>query len=655
MALRIKKGPPWLGIALAVLAVATAAVIRAGLLASLGTRAQYVTFFPAVMIAALYGGLYAGLLATVLSAGAVLTFWMETPSLSWMGRNPPDLLGMGVFLASGVMIASICEAMHRAQIRAVAAEAQAQATEERRRAEEVVRKAYQRLNLHVENSPLAVVEWDSDFHITRWAGEAPNVFGWTVDEVMGKRIDELPWAFEKEIPLSSQVMADMLSDKSPSHISHCRSVRKDGSVIHCEWYNTAISDASGRLVSVLSQILDVTERKNAEDALRQSEVFVRSVLNSLFAFVGVLKPDGTLIEANRAALEAAGLEPQDVLGKRFDQTFWWSWSPEVQARLLDAIARGARGESSRFDVTVRLNHQRLVPIDFMLSPMRDGAGNVTYLIPSAIPIEERKQMEEALRLAKDDLEKRVKDRTAELSQTVETLGKEVSRRILAEQDLRERSEQLRFLASQLTMAEQRERKRLAGILHDHLQQLLVGAKFSILSLRKAKEEKIAPALMELETILDSSIETTRSLTAELSPPVLRDGGLLPALEWLARWMKEKHGLAVELSVPQNANIQREELKVLLFEAVRELLFNVVKHSGVQAARIQVNRLGTNLDVVVSDEGVGFNPASILAGPLSAGGFGLFSIRERIHLMGGSMEIGSAKGKGASFRLTVQAG
>jgi PAS domain S-box-containing protein len=525
MVLRNKRGRAWAGFGLASLMVAAAALIRGVLLASLGTRAQYVTFFPAVMITALYGGLYAGLLATVLSAGAVFAFWMELPGLPFLGQNPPDLLGMGVFLASCTMISCICEAMHRAQSRAVAAEAQAQAADERRRAEEAVREAYHRLNLHVENSPLAVVEWDSDFHITRWAGGAPKVFGWAISEVIGKRIDELPWVFKEDLPLVNQTMADMLTGKSPSNINSNRNVRKDGTVIHCEWYNTAIHDASGRLISVLSQVLDVTERKKAEEDLRQ---------------------------------------------------------------------------------------------------------------------------------AKDDLEKRVRERTVELSQTVETLEKEVSRRILAEHDLRERSEQLRLLASELTMGEQRERKRLAAVLHDHLQQLLVAAKFSIFSLKKAKEEKISQGLTELEAILDSSIETTRSLTAELGPPILRDGGLLPALEWLARRMKEKHGLTVEISAPQDAIVNREELRVLLFEAIRELLFNVVKHSGNHTARVQVRRLGTILDVLVTDEGVGFDPANILAGRPSTGGLGLFGIRERINLMGGSMEIGSAKGKGASFRLTVPA-
>ncbi|VVB84658.1 Methyl sulfide methyltransferase-associated sensor [uncultured archaeon] len=140
---------------------------------------------------------------------------------------------------------------------------------ERKRAEEALKEAHQRLNLHVNNSPLAVVEWDGDFHITRWSGEAEKVFGWVANEVLGKRIDELPLVYHEDIPGVNLLMADMLSGKRPSNVNKNRNVRKDGTIIHCEWYNTAIQDASGRLISVLSQVLEVTERKHMEEALRK--------------------------------------------------------------------------------------------------------------------------------------------------------------------------------------------------------------------------------------------------------------------------------------------------------------------------------------------------------------------------------------------------
>lgn len=124
---------------------------------------------------------------------------------------------------------------------------------------------------------------------------------------------------------------------------------------------------------------------------------VRAVLDGLFAFAGVLRPDGTLIEANRAALEAAGLSPGEVLGKPFAETFWWSYDPAVQAQLRAAIARAAGGETVRYDVAVRLAEGRFTTIDFMLAPARDVEGRVAYLIPSANDISERIAAERALR------------------------------------------------------------------------------------------------------------------------------------------------------------------------------------------------------------------------------------------------------------------
>ncbi len=124
---------------------------------------------------------------------------------------------------------------------------------------------------------------------------------------------------------------------------------------------------------------------------------VRAVLDGLFAFAGVLRPDGTLIEANRAALEVAGLTPGDVLGKPFANTFWWSYDPAVQAQLRAAIARAAGGEIVRYDVPVRFAENQFITIDFMLAPARDVEGRVAYLIPSATDISERIASERTLR------------------------------------------------------------------------------------------------------------------------------------------------------------------------------------------------------------------------------------------------------------------
>jgi signal transduction histidine kinase len=234
----------------------------------------------------------------------------------------------------------------------------------------------------------------------------------------------------------------------------------------------------------------------------------------------------------------------------------------------------------------------------------------------------RKESEEALRKSRDELERNVQERTM----------------------------MLRALTAKLTLAEQWERQRIAKILHDHLQQLLVGARFNaeVLSAQIGVDYKeLTENILHLIT---QSIQTSRSLTAELSPPVLQQG-LSAAVGWLARWMKEKHGLAVELQTDPCFDPPREDTTVLLFQSIRELLFNVVKHANVKSARLEMACDEQNhLHVTVSDQGKGFHPA--LVWKTEETGFGLFSINERLNLMGGSLHIESSPGKGASFLMIV---
>ena len=137
-------------------------------------------------------------------------------------------------------------------------------------------------------------------------------------------------------------------------------------------------------------------RERVGEELRQSERRLRAVLDGLFAFVGLLTPDGTLIEANRAALEAASLRLEDVIGLPFEQTYWLSYSPDVQARLRAAVELAARGEPSRFDAVARVGPDRFITVDFMIAPIKDEQGRVTHLIPSAVDITDKRRLEAEL-------------------------------------------------------------------------------------------------------------------------------------------------------------------------------------------------------------------------------------------------------------------
>lgn len=224
----------------------------------------------------------------------------------------------------------------------------------------------------------------------------------------------------------------------------------------------------------------------------------------------------------------------------------------------------------------------------------------------------------------------------------------------ARKELEQKAAQLRALAEELVYTEQRERRRLAQILHDRLQQLLVGARYNLESLRTQSEEgSFQDAVRRVDGFLDECIKMSRSLTAELSPPVLYEAGLAAALRWLGRWFQETHGLAVHVTADDEPASDSEELRFTLFQAVRELLFNVVKHAKVRQAEVRLSRpAGGQVRIIVSDQGAGFEMAALQAREGKLGGFGLFSVRERLESLGGQLEIESAPGRGSRFVLSV---
>ena len=225
-------------------------------------------------------------------------------------------------------------------------------------------------------------------------------------------------------------------------------------------------------------------------------------------------------------------------------------------------------------------------------------------------------------------------------------------------ELNRRANQLNSLSAELTMAEHLERRRLANILHDNLQQLLVSARLGLETLEARIPDNSWQTLKNVISVLNESLEVSRSLSIELSPPVLQQGGLIQAIEWLVRWNKEKNGLAVTLVDHGTGAIpMREETKVFLFSAIRELLLNVIKHARAMSVRVDVYPPSPSendqITIRVSDSGSGFDPARLNnEAHEHISGFGLFSIRERLQLLGGHFMITSSPGQGTSVTLTA---
>ncbi len=222
-----------------------------------------------------------------------------------------------------------------------------------------------------------------------------------------------------------------------------------------------------------------------------------------------------------------------------------------------------------------------------------------------------------------------------------------------EAELRRRAEQLRKMSAELSQAEHKERRRLAHILHDNVQQLMVAARYHLDVLRpQCLGDNCRDLIDKSDELLSEAIQATRSLALDLSPPVVYEEDMSTALEWLARRMGELHDLTVDLDVGPLGQVP-EALRVFLFMAVQELLFNVVKHADARHATVTASRHDDCLRMSVKDGGRGFDLKAILPGePGGAGGFGLFTIRERIELLGGELQIDTRPSGGCAVTLVV---
>lgn len=244
-----------------------------------------------------------------------------------------------------------------------------------------------------------------------------------------------------------------------------------------------------------------------------------------------------------------------------------------------------------------------------------------------------------------DITDRVEAETA-LHNLTETLENQVTERTkLAET----RSRQLHALAVQLIEAEERERSTFAHLLHDDLQQMLAAVKMQVQEVAaRLPSEKLLSSATQL---LEQSITKSRRLSHMLSPAILHQAGLLAALRWLAGQMKEQFGLQVELTAHTEPVLKSSPLTIFLFRAVQELLFNVVKHSGLKACHLDFNSSDTSVEISVSDRGQGFDLKEALGSDHGVG-LGLLAIRERAVHIGGRLDIQSAPGRGSRFTIRI---
>ena len=407
----------------------------------------------------------------------------------------------------------------------------------------------------------------------------------------------------------------LTSTTKDSWESTFRITRPDGTVAWMQSRGRADRDADGRVTRLSGLDLDFNEQRRTEE-LRQTlrdeehDRVLRTLLET--ATQGIVSADagGTLVFANRAVETMFGWVADQLIGQPIERLipsiFRYGPNPAHGLNLV-----GTRRDGSTFPIEVTVTH---VPTS--------GGGRAFAFVTD---ITERQRAAMALQ-----------ERTTELEY---------------------RTTQLSRMARDLTLAEHHAREQIATTLHDGLQQLLVVVALNLE--QRLKEETEAGSarserLAEAKQHLDEAVAVSRSLNVELFPPVLQRSGLPAALTWLANWTHDKYKLRVEISADPRADSPLKDVRTLLFESVRELLFNAVKYAQTDLVMLALELDGDDqLCITVTDEGVGFDPSK-LDDRAKAGqvGWGLFRLRERLTMLGGSLNVDSAPGRGTRVRLVA---
>ncbi|MFP4355458.1 MAG: PAS domain S-box protein [Phycisphaerae bacterium] len=356
-----------------------------------------------------------------------------------------------------------------------------------------------------------------------------------------------------------------------------------------------------------------------ERRLQASEARYRGIVEDAVELICRWSPDRTLLFANQAFCEIFAIDREQQMGEIFTPPI----CPEDQQVFDEHLAR-LQPDSQAAECNCRVNvNGRLIWLHWTSRAFRHEGSESLEIQSAARDVSQQHRIEQELRSLNESLERKVRQRTAQLEQ----------------------------LAKSLTRAEENERRKLAGILHDGLQQLLVGAKYNISQVgENIHHEKWSPVIDNVEQILDHCIETARTLSHQLSPPILEQEGLAEALEWLADQMQVTHGLEVTAQAEQQSDIW-PEAQTFLFRAAQELLLNVRKHAETEEAVLFYRQVNGQHRLVVEDGGSGFDPDKVEQEGIS---LGLFGIRQRASLLGGQVLVESAPGQGTRIDISIPA-
>ena len=479
---------------------------------------------------------------------------------------------------------------------------------ERKRAEQAMRESEEKFRSLAEQSP-NMIFINKEGRVIYANKRCEEVMGYTREQLYSPDFDFLTMIAPESLDVIRENYARHLRGEEVEPYDYCL-INKQGERI--EAINASKLIHYEGETAILGIVTDITERKRAERELCESQERLKILFESAPDAIYLTDLEGRFVDGNRAAEELVGFAKAELIGKSLAESGLLS---AEQLLLAAANLRkvAASKPSGPTEYAIRRKDGSLIAIEVRTFPVR------------------------------------ILDQVLSLG-----IARDVTARRQAQQRLLDDREQLKSLASQLSLTEERERHRLATELHDQIGQSLVISKIKLDQL--AKDEScgdLAKALHDVSVCLGQVISDTRSLTFDLSYPILYELGFEAAVaEWLMEHVQEEHGIETDFEDDGQSKPLDDDIRALLFRNVRELLINVVKHARARRVKVAVRRVEDQILTRVEDDGVGFDPVEVTAMAAKRAEFGLFSIRERLEQLGGLFEVVSAPGRGTRITMTA---
>jgi len=515
--------------------------------------------------------------------------------------------------------------------------------EYREQLEEIARERTAKLKLFsdiVEKSPDGVQIIDFNGQILYSNTAVEKIYGYSCEELKGKNVKEL----NDDPDFASKYIMPSIRDQGQWD-GELMVKDKNGNRFAVWLAAFTVNDSDNMPAGIIGIIRDLTERKKAEQLIRDSEEKFRNLFNQASDSIFLLSTsenDLIIEDTNDAALLMHGYSRKELIGKPI------SILDNLDARdnIQDRTKRLMKGELLHFETSHVRKDGSTFPVE--VSAQSIHIGEKPFILAFDRDITERKLVEDKLMHYYEKLEELVRERTRELIEANENLQVEIGERKKAEKTLLSYQKQLQSLTSQLALLEENEKRRIATELHDAVGQTLALSKIKLGQLNKsASSPEMKSSIKEILQLVEQTIKETRTLTFELSPPILYELGLNQAIQWLIDQFRAKHDLNITLESDGFDKQFDNNVRFFLFQAIRELLFNIVKHAHATEVTLTMSGSSRELQIIIDDNGIGFSKPSV-----HYDGFGLFNIRERMNHINGTFEIKSKPGRGTRVTLVA---